>query len=237
MNSAAFTEREYRILENTFLFRGMGRDFIRRVAEDPLCERAFVPKRAVIYRPERFRRSLGVILAGSAQVSKEEGALVIGILPAGSLFGAAALFGGGEYATKITALEPCDLLFLPQPLVTALLRESPDLAENYIRYLSERIRFLSGKIDGLAAGGAERRLAHFLLELSDGASEVGLPCSMTELAARMKLSRASLYRAFEALERSGAVLRKGKTVIFLDRDRLFSEERKFPDEIKKGRMQ
>ncbi len=221
--SVELREADYAVLEQTFLFREMDRAFLRRVAEDPRAERVSVAKRAVIYRPGQFRRSLAILLAGSARVTKDSGggSLVISILPAGSLFGAAALFGGEEYAATITALERCDLLFLPQELVSALLRENAVLAERYIRYLSERIRFLSGKIDGLAAGGAENKLARYLLELSDGGAAVVLPCSMTGLASRLKLSRASLYRAFEALEQENLISRSEKTVSLLDRNRLY----------------
>jgi predicted transcriptional regulator len=48
-----------------------------------------------------------------------------------------------------------------------------------------------------------------------------LPCSMTGLASRLKLSRASLYRAFEALEQENLISRSEKTVSLLDRNRLY----------------
>ncbi len=94
-----------------------------------------------------------------------------------------------------------------------LLGEEPLLRRNYLRYLSGRIRFLSGRLGALAQTGAEGKLARYLL--SSGEPSVHAPA--TDLAKRLGLSRASLYRAFEALESAGLIRREGKTVFVLDR--------------------
>ena len=41
-------------------------------------------------------------------------------------------------------------------------------------------------------------------------------CPATELCQRLGVSRASLYRAFAALEDSGLITRKGKTITVVD---------------------
>ena len=97
--------------------------------------------------------------------------------------------------------------------VDRLLGEEPLLRRNYLRYLSGRIRFLSGRLGALAQTGAEGKLARYLL--SSGEPSVHAPA--TDLAKRLGLSRASLYRAFEALESAGLIRREGKTVFVLDR--------------------
>lgn len=134
-------------------------------------------------------------------------------LQSGSLFGAAALFNSqGEYVTQITAIEHSRILFLPQRLIKRMIEREPEIAENYIRYLSERILFLNRKIYFLTAGTAEQRLASFLLDnLSEGEySEMPMP--MHRLADALNMSRASLYRAFDLLIESGAVSKQGKLV-------------------------
>ena len=130
-----------------------------------------------------------------------------------ALFGAAALFNSqGEYVTQITAIEHSRILFLPQRLIKRMIEREPEIAENYIRYLSERILFLNRKIYFLTAGTAEQRLASFLLDnLSEGEySEMPMP--MHRLADALNMSRASLYRAFDLLIESGAVSKQGKLV-------------------------
>ena len=99
-----------------------------------------------------------------------------------------------------------------------LLRESPDFAENYVRYLSGRIQFLSGRLDAVSAVGAEGKLAQYLLSADNGTGQVTI--SATQLSARIGIGRATLYRAFETLEGEGAIAREGKVIRILCREKL-----------------
>ena len=101
-------------------------------------------------------------------------------------------------------------LMLDQPLVDRLLAEHSQIRENYLRYLTGRIRFLSGRLQALAQPGVEGKLARYLL------ANGGSSCPATELCQRLGVSRASLYRAFSALEDSGLITRKGKTITVID---------------------
>jgi len=200
-----------------------GHSLFAEVPEDTLerllatAEEVRVPRGETIYTPQRFRRCLGLILAGRVRVSKQS--LVVSVLSAGDIFGAAALFTErAEYATTLTALRDCTILLIPQMAVSLLLRESPRFAENYVRYLSGRIQFLSARLDAVTAGSAEAKLAQYLLANADG--EDRLTISATQLSARIGVGRATLYRAFDALEKEGAIQRAGKEIHILSRDRL-----------------
>ena len=159
-----------------------------------------------------------VLLEGRARVTKGE--LVVSTLERGDLFGAAALYNRRtRYETTITALEDCAAAFFPQELVSRLMAESPAACANYIRYLSERIHFLSRKVEGLTAPSVTGKLARWLLET--GRTEGR--CPATELSHRLDVSRASLYRAFEVLEGAGAIRRTGKLVQTADREALLRQ--------------
>ena len=163
----------------------------------------------VVYSPRNFRRSLGVVLSGQLQVTK--GALAVSTLEPGDLFGAAALYSDEpEFATTITARRPSRCLMLEQTLMDRLLAEQGQIRENYLRYLTGRIRFLSGRLQTLAQPGVEGKLARYLL------ANGGSSCSATELCRRLGMSRASLYRAFAALKDSGLIVRQGKTITIVD---------------------
>jgi CRP-like cAMP-binding protein len=189
-----------------------------RAAADALCTAETFPRGETIYSPEHFRRSLGIFLSGAARVSKAAAGrdLPVSTLSAGDVFGAAALFDEGErYVTSITAIRPCRVLFYPQALVERLLEESPPMRRAYVTYLSGRIRFLNRKLDALLAGGAEERLAKYLAE-SAGNGEVTLGANLSALADTLHIGRASLYRAFEALEERDLAVRDGHCVKILD---------------------
>lgn len=207
-----WTAEQLEVLTRAGLFRAVPEERLRRAVEDPDCLREDFAKGEVIYSPHRFRRCLGVFLSGRARVTK--GALVMSNLERGSLFGAAALFHCRDrYETTITALIPCTVAFFSEALVAGLLDDCPTFRRSYIAYLSERIHFLSRRVEGLIAPSVTGKLARWLLET--GQEEVS--CPATELSRRLDVSRASLYRSFEELETAGAIRRTGKIIAILDR--------------------
>lgn len=203
------------ILAGLALFSGVDGEALRRLLQT--AEELNVSRGETIYTPKRFRRCLGVILSGRVRVNKGE--MVVSVLCAGGVFGAAALFtDSAEYATTLTAMSDCSLVLIPEQAVEQLLHQQPRFAENYVRYLSGRIQFLSARLDALTAGSAERRLAQYLLSNAD--EEDRLCISATQLSKRIGAGRATLYRVFEALETDGAIARKGKEIRILSREKL-----------------
>ena len=202
------SQEELSLLAGCPLFRGVDGALLRSLTE---LEGAGVVQfdPGVVYSPRHFRRSLGIVLSGQLQVTK--GTLAVSVLEPGDLFGAAALYSDEpEVATTITATGPSRCLMLDQALMDRLLAEHSQIRENYLRYLTGRIRFLSGRLQTLAQPGVEGKLARYLL------SSGGSSCPATELCQRLGVSRASLYRAFAALEDSGLIRRTGKTITVID---------------------
>lgn len=176
-----------------------------------------VPRGGTVYDRQRFRRCLGILLEGALQVRKES--LLLSTLQAGDVFGAAALFHRGEeYPTTLTALTDCRLLLIPQETVRELICTCGPFAEDYVTYLSDRIRFLSTRLDTVSADRGEGKLARYLLSADDGSGAVTV--SATQLCQRIGVGRATLYRAFETLERDGAIVREGKTIRMIDNQKL-----------------
>ena len=209
-------EIETELVSKTELFRGLPPSVLTRILAVSDCTAAEYEKNEVVYDKTNFYRSLGLVLEGRLRVTKENAdkrPIVMSTLQRGAIFGAAALFNSEpEYATKITAIERSRVLFLPQRLVKRMIEREPDIAENYIRYLSERILFLNRKIYFLTAGTAEQRLAGFLLDNLAVGEFSEMPMTMHRLADALNMSRASLYRAFDELTASGAVSKQGKLV-------------------------
>lgn len=207
---------ETELVLKTELFRGSPPGVLTRILAVSDCTAAEYEKNEVVYDKTNFSRSLGIVLEGRLRVTKENAdkrPIVMSTLQRGAMFGAAALFNSEpEYATKITAIEHSRVLFLPQRLIKRMIEREPEIAENYIRYLSERILFLNRKIYFLTAGTAEQRLAGFLLDNLAVGEFSEMPMPMHRLADALNMSRASLYRAFDELTASGAVSKQGKLV-------------------------
>ena len=203
-------QEDWEILEGCPLLRHCSPALLDQITQEGRLE--FFPTGATVYSPSHFCRCLGILLAGRLQVTK--GTLTVSYLEPGDLFGAAALYTEAlEFVTTITARQSSRCLMLPQNSMDRLLAQDGPLRENYLRYLTGRIRFLSGRLQSLVQSGAEGKLARYLLA---NVREGQLTCAATDLARRLGLSRASLYRAFQSLEESGLISRHGKTISISD---------------------
>lgn len=175
-----------------------------------------------IFSNDSYKPAIGLLLSGKARVTK--GHAILSTLEKGSLFGAVTLFSARQsYATEITAVSLCKVLFLPRELISRLMRENSSIAENYIAYLSQRIYFLTDKIDAFTAGSAEIRLANRLVNNSktnENGERYTTVANLSLLARELDIGRASLYRAFDFFESEGAIIREGKKIIITDRSKL-----------------
>ena len=206
-------------LRDFFLWNGLSDAYAASVLRELPVPETF-EKGALIFSGERFRRALAMILAGEVQVYRTEGdgrRIVMNRLSSGRVFGAAALFGDEDaYATEIEALCPTTLLFISQETMSACIARYPQVAENYIRFLSDRIRFLNRKIAGFTGGPTGNRLYRYLLEHRKPDGSVSVPVSMVELAQSLNIGRSSLYRSFDSLEKDGWIRRDGRTIYIND---------------------
>ena len=195
------------ILGSTFLFEGVSAEEILEIVREFSCEERAYLKGDVIFSPEKFERVLGVVLSGRIAVTK--GRLSVSELSKGSLFGAAALFNNEpEYASTLTAKTAATVLYFSQEAILTLINRDERIRMNYIRYLSARIRFLSEKDDTLGEISSEKRLARFLLKNADDKGQVS-GCNFSEIAGRLGIGRASLYRELTKFEEAG-IIRKDR---------------------------
>lgn len=200
------TAEERAVLARCPLLQGAAETLLEQVAQK--AETVQLSPGDTVYGPRKFRRCLGVLLSGQLQVTK--GTLTVSILEPGELFGAAALYTDApEFITTITSRRPGRCLLLEQELVDRLL-EDPLIRRNYLYYLTGRVRFLSGRLQSLSQSGTEGKLVRYLLANGQSGS---LTCPANDLAQRLGISRASLYRAFHDLEAGGVIRREGKTIL------------------------
>lgn len=149
------------------------------------------------------------------------------MLRPGDAFGVATLFAPtkeGEPApavTRVVAEIPTQALIFQEEVVRRLLLGDPTFAMNYIRFLSDRVRFLNRRLACLGAGAATRRLAAWLdVTVPEGTDSCTISLPLSRLPEALGLSRASLYRALDELEERHLLVRNGKQLHLPDRARL-----------------
>lgn len=199
-----------KVLEGLFLFQNL----------EQLPDLQQLPPSVDFHRGENifaihnYHKALGVMLRGRAEaVSVKSDKAVLTTFGVGSVFGAAALFGGEEYVSRIRAVSDCRVQFLPESTLRQWFADDTQIALNYIAFLTDRVRFLNGKIAVYTCEGAAGKLYSWLVANceKDGA----LPkLSMTKLAATLNIGRTSLYRAWDELEKKQLLVHKdGKVYV------------------------
>lgn len=216
---------EWELISGCALFQGIEEGVVVRSLEDTRCRLITLSKGAVVFDAYDYRNCLGLVLSGSITVTKPTGSrYAMASLGHGNLFGSANLFDDdSDVVTVLTALSDCRIVFFPRELLETLMREVNDIALNYIRFLTSRVRLLNDKIKGLVSVSAEAALKQYLLQNAETRGEkhvVRLRGSVSSLAETLNIGRASLYRAFEALRRSGSIIKSGKEIEIIALDGL-----------------
>lgn len=169
-------------------------------------------KGETILSQDNYSPAIWLILKGEAKVSKGE--TVISHLKEGEIFGAAFLYNSDyTFENNVVAITALKVVILEKAGIDKLINEDNTVSFNYITYLSERIGFLNTKIEGYTQSSAEEKLLLYLKKNADincGKCEISV--SMTELSNVLHISRASLYRVMESLEKQEKICRDGKKI-------------------------
>ena len=203
-------------MKNTslFLLRGLTREELERCRQMAKTEEQVYCKGDTIYTPKTAKRALAVVLEGHVRVM--QGRIPMNDLVEGDVFGVAALFGTDEdYPSTVVAESDCRVVYIPQETVVKWMKEVPQVAENYVGFLSDRIRFLNRRLATLTAGQADGKLWKYLLAHHDEEGVVYVAEGMSALAEHLDMGRSSLYRSLDALALAGRIRRERKKIYIL----------------------
>ncbi|MCE5235289.1 MAG: Crp/Fnr family transcriptional regulator [Clostridiaceae bacterium] len=215
MPPGGLNEVETAYWKRNAVFSGMDGAFFSRALQGARVK-VFRAGEVVMAAGEQMQ-ALGVLVKGEADVFKRteaegEGALLMSVLRPSEAFGAATMFlKNASAATEVRTRRGCKAILFPEPWLKTLMREDFSFAENYIAYLTARVHFLTGRLESIASPtAAEKLMNHLAQSAQDGV--VRLPHGMRALAESLSISRASLYRVMDGLEREGRLRREGKNI-------------------------
>lgn len=173
-----------------------------------LAEAETFPKGAVVCSPEKSGKGLGIIIEGRLEIEAGCNTVSIRQMEPPEVFGAASIFGGNGFVSTIRAATNVKIIFISEEQLTALMRRDFVVAQNYIGFLSEKVRFLNHRIENFTAGCSSEALWDYLVRCANCGEELPPPPNMTQLAKMLNMGRTSLYRAVEELEKSGRLSRR-----------------------------
>lgn len=194
----------------------------QKMIEDIILESGFLRGFRSGEAMESDERAVGILLSGRGVIySSDKGRqTLLRFISPGDAVCVAGLFADKAPDTRIYACGDgkSEMFFVGRKAFEELMAAENDgrFRINLIKFLSDRVTFLNSKIDFVTGGSAERRLVMFLKNSSaNNKGEIEIGMSMTALAHALDIGRASLYRAFDALEEDGAISRNGKYVRIL----------------------
>ncbi len=208
------TYRVIPILREHPLFSVLDVATLETIVQQPSSQIVSYAADATICSEEVFQKSLGVVIKGSACVYRlgHGTPVLLTTLSRGHTFGAASLFTDEErYVTRITAKSRCQIFYIPSDLCELLLRTDHRFSIAYIRFLSDRIRFLNKRIAELSAPAVEQKVAKFLSNYEESVSP-----NMVELSTSLGIGRASLYRCLDDFIRRGLIVKKDHDILILN---------------------
>jgi len=146
---------------------------------------------------------------------------ILHIVPPGSTFAEAAIFGDGNYPAYAEPLITSTLLFFPKRDFLNLLHNQSQMAINMIAGLSRYLRQFATQVEQLTFQDVPARLAKYLLTLPGAATgRVVLPISKGQLASNLGTVSETLSRTLRKLADEGLLAVEGKNITLLDSDEL-----------------
>lgn len=130
---------------------------------------------------------------------------------------AGSLDGGPNCATAVTTSDST-VYILMRDVFVRFCRRNPDFAICLLSEIGSHLRRTSAFIDLITASGISQRLAKVLIDLMEEAGKANfvLPCSQTELAARLGTVRELVNRNIRLLEARGVLQCSGKHIHVTD---------------------
>lgn len=203
------------VILNVSLFYGIEKSGIERMLEC-LKPRVGVYKKSdyIVTGGERYE-SVGIVLSGTATVSKENAAgnrIVMTLLKHGDIFGEIVAFSSMmTWPATVQAQESCEVLFLPRGKIVGdcdkMCSWHRILIQNFLRIISERAMHLNKKVEYLTIKSIRGKICTYLLEHYNklGNNKIQLSLNRNELADFLNVSRPSMSREMSKMRDEGVI--------------------------------
>ncbi|MBD1822678.1 cyclic nucleotide-binding domain-containing protein [Cyanobacteria bacterium FACHB-DQ100] len=125
------------------IFKELRDDFLVRLASI-MEERSYAVRETILIEGQEGR-SMYVISKGVVRV--HNGSRDLTFCKRGDFFGEMSLFDSAPRSASVTAIEPCECLVLTQQQLYEAVDETPGIALNLIKILSNRVRDMNKEIE------------------------------------------------------------------------------------------
>ena len=216
------TQQEIVVLRKTFLFHRLTPAAYMKLSEQNFhgAFRAEIHAEGQLEYPSEDRNYLGVVIAGEL-LELREPTFQNRPLGEASVIGVMDLFSKERGPRdEIVAKTRSRVVFFTAQQLRELFDAYPGMMMRYINFLTARTQELRWEYLMAATPSALDRVRKYCASQMDESGVIALPRSMSALAGRLHMSRSTLYRCFDQLERDGVLRRQGKDLEILSPQRL-----------------
>ncbi len=180
--------------------------------------------RVVIQQAGSTADGLYLLLAGRVQIvhhNAEGREFIAGTVGPHDFFGELGLFEGEKCIASIRSSQPCQVLYIPRPMVLLCLSTIDHAAMFMLQKVATRLGTCHRKLAEIALTNVYQRIARAMIEnTSEAEREAILPFGAEELARRVGASREMVSRVVRGMVDQGLVRRHKKQLLVLNRQAL-----------------
>ena len=202
---------KYQILKNSSLFKGIREEDIKNILDEVSCRSVSYAKGETVFHLMDKAERIGIIIEGSVEVQKAfpNGSQInMALRKPGEMIGAAAAFSKtGRYPCDTIALEDSAVLMIWKEDLLKLMQKKLSILENFTSELATATYMMQSRLEMLSYSGIAQKAAFYLLmqERQTGKTKIRIPKSMSNWALIMNVSRPSLHRELNKMEKSGII--------------------------------
>ena len=203
------------ILSSCPLFSDISGDDMKRMLRCLDARVDSYDKKYTIFREGDPARLIGIMLSGSAQISRTDyfgNRSIIGNVGAGEVFGEAfACAGEGFMPVSVTAMEPCEIMFIDCSHILHTCKNGcafhHRLIYNLMKNLAGKILDLHRKVEITSKRTTREKLMEYLTgcALSAGSNSFDIPFDRQELADYLEVERSGLSAEIGKLRDEGVL--------------------------------
>ncbi len=226
-------------LSDTTLFTGLTHELFHNYCSKTTIR--LVWKGEVLVNEGDPCTGIGLIIEGQLAMQKYSSSgdfATIELLGPGDIFGEYMIFGSRKnYTVTIEAVTNSKIIFITREMLMSILAQSPDVMNNFLTILSDRIQTQNRRISLLSQKSLRQKIANYLLELLRDQLEkegenpksirktvstqaVELPVSKEVVSRLLAMPRPSFSRELISMERDGLIRVSGRVIWLLDLDGL-----------------
>ena len=181
-----------------------------------------------IFREGSYASGVYCINAGKiklAMMGSEGKEQIVRMAKPGDIIGYKALLSGDRYSATATAIEDCNICFIPREIFLVILQKDASLSFEMMKLLSNELKHAEEKITHLAQKPVRERVAETILFLKetygiDKDNQLNILLTREEIANLVGTATETAIRLLSEFNKEHIIELSGKKIKILDSDKL-----------------